>query len=433
MIKDFLKENWKVVGSNEKTLFSELKNISDRTKVRMVEPESLTLYSIVSVVKEGLNVMVIKPEDMYAELLFPIKGNHTYFEKNMKHYGLFPYSRFKSKMGMDDDMLEEIMQAGFFLRYSAGVGDSILLIPSETFFSALCRRLNCGKLPDICDPFLHIFLAYLLRDTDSFKIVYREGELIGKAFTCFSSKYTHITQYDAVADFFASFKSEIPNAFISFFEINHFKTTIRIEMPDLKVKWKKRKIIPCITFTLSDVGDAAFTIQSCLLVNGKCVRIGDPVSQPHKFDTSFEVLVKQYMSRSYPQFKDIVTLLCNLPDKSFPRKDTISTILNCVPFIEACGKNIARLYKENQLDNSLASLEDIIFELLNIPGSIEHFYYRTTLEKAIKFNKDLTAGKETGKYKEEVGKQIAPSILEKMETAIGQIFTNVKVKELIQW
>ena len=438
LMKNFLKEDWHVVGSNETSLINTIDEVSDRTITRLINPSQLTLYSIVSIVKEGLNVMVIKPDDMDVEILFPIKGGRTYFDKDQKHYGFFSYERFRKKMGMDDELLEEIRENGYFLRYSGGIGDSILLIPSASFMATLCRQLNCGKLPDITDPFRDIFIAYLLRDADNFKMVYREGELSGKAFACFTSKYTEVKQKNAVKEFLTALKAKIPNAIVSFFKIDHFITTVKVDFPDLEVTLKcngKRKVIKsCVTFTMSDVGDASFTLQNCLSINGHNIRVGAPVMQPHKGEISIPALVESYLKKSYLELEKITNQLSQLNTQNMlPKSDTMIKVLDLIQFKAACGVKTANMYKKSLKDNSCVSSAEIVLELLNIPGNLELFYQNETKKYAVIRNQERRDGIRKGRLEEEVGKELAVSVIYKMEAVIGNIFFDKNVAEVIEW
>lgn len=437
LMKNFLKEDWNIVGSNETSLINTIDEVSDRTITRLINPSQLTLYSIVSIVKDGLNVMVIKPDDMDVEILFPIKGGRTYFDKDQNHYGFFSYERFR-KMGMDDELLDEIRDRGYFLRYSGGIGDSILLIPSACFMATLCRQLNCGKLPDITDPFRDIFIAYLLRDSDDFKMVYREGDLSGKAFACFTSKYTEVKQKNAVKEFLTTLKCSISNAVVSFFKIDHFITTVKVDFPGMEVTLKcngKRKVVkPCVTFTMSDVGDASFTLQNCLSVNGHNIRVSDPVMQPHKGEISISALVECYLKKSYLELEKITYRLSQLNTQNrLPKSDTMIKVLDLIQFQTACGVKTANMYKKSLKNNSCVSSAEIVLELLNIPGNLELFYQNETKKYAVIRNQERRDGIRTGRLEEEVGKELAVSVIYKMEAVIGNIFVNKNVAEVIEW
>ena len=431
MIKEqnFMEENFEQVGSNERVLLQSLKFLSEKTKIRTIDPTQLTLYSIVHIGKDGMEVMVIQPDYMDVEELFPLYKENTYFSKGNKHFGFFSYERFKKHMGMTDQILEEVKETGYFLRYSRKIGDSILLIPSKQFFTSLYRQLGCQKLPDIEDPFLHIFTAYLLRDGEPFKMIYREGELIGKAFTCFSTNYSEKPQYEAAVEFLNEMKPDV-EGLVSYYKITHFVTQIRFSIPELYLMLGNKKVEAGVELIMSDTGDASITIQSVLSVNGRHIRIGEAVNQPHKGDIDLAVLVRKYKAKELEKLKQLVGNLKKIKSETVSKKRTVTDLLDIIRFSDVAGNKVAKLYYAN-LEDAEISLQECVAEVLAIPGSIENFYRQESLKAAMQRNDERKKGLRSGQYEEEVGKDLPESVLIKTESAIGSLFTSEKARKLL--
>ena len=69
----YLNDDFLFEGSNKKEFLNKLDELSDHSEYITIIPEDLIIHSVESVTKDGMNIMVIKPELCAARELFPIK------------------------------------------------------------------------------------------------------------------------------------------------------------------------------------------------------------------------------------------------------------------------------------------------------------------------------------------------------------------------
>lgn len=428
----YLEENYSLIGANERVLEDRLNELSDNTVITSVGYSQIIIYSIVHIARDGLYVLVIRPECMDVESVFPLQSEKSYFSKENGNYIFISYRHLKKGLGLTQELIDEIRDRGYFMRYQDTMGKSIYLIPGKLFFASLCRQLDCPKLPDIEDPFLYIFVAYLMNDHDSFKLMYRKGDSVGKAFSCFSEGYVDIKQIDAYKQFVSVIKKKIEGK-ISFFRITHFVTTIRYEIPSLSIMLGKRKLSSCILFSLSDTGDRSITIESCISVNGRDIRVGRSICQPHKGDIDITRMTKKYLTEGYKDLCGMIDLLGNIRKEQVVKADMVLELLQICGFKNAAGSKVAKLYEERlkEMEGKTVDLSECVVELLSLPGMLEDFYRKASLEAVIKRNNERKRGERSGHYEYEEEKSIPPSVLEKVEQAIGSLFSNKKVRKIL--
>lgn len=413
----FLKEDWYANGGNETTFRSIVKEVSNKTHVRIVDPAQLTICSVAKVTGDGLKVMMLKPDFIDSDTLFPLDGRiKTYFHEK-ENYRLFKYEAFRN-LGLTNDLIDEIKSVGYFLRYKTAEG-SIFLIPSEYFMATLCRQLGVSKLPEIGDPFREIFIAFLLRDAENFKIMYRQEGAIAKCFACFTPNYTDEPQCDSYSKFIDTVKLIYPNARVSLYQITHFKTFLKMDFDiqcELVVNGKTKRITPCVTFTTSDVGDSSFIIQSGLSVNGRVINIGNKIARAHKGIVDIPEMVESYAIKEYAFLEKTCSKINRLNDikDDFALDATIEKVLTGIHFKKASGSKASSSYVAS-IEKKEAKLPEVLWEILNIPGNIELFHWNKT--------KELYG----------IGKKMSPSSVEKVEDLIGEVFNNPVAKEIFSW
>ena len=185
LLYDYLDCNLSIEGWSKNDLFRATKDVDTHTSCIDIVPQDIIVYSVESICKAGLNVMIADPNYMNVRDLFPLKSNKSIYSEGTGNYFLYKYEDMK-KEGLSDTLIEEIKMVGYFLEYK-----DTYIVPSTTFMATFCRQLGCSKLPDMSDPIREIFIAHLLRDANNFKMIYRHQNGVCKALACFTSSYAN--------------------------------------------------------------------------------------------------------------------------------------------------------------------------------------------------------------------------------------------------
>ena len=376
-------------GTLESDLFKNLSEISDMTEIKVIKPYCLAIYSIATTIKGGVRVIEFSPDDMEYQFIMTD-------EYAKEHIEDIPYQDFY-KIGFTKNLIEEVLETGFFLKYRDEDGSETVYVPSPNFSSALASVCGAGKLPKDIDPMREMYLAYLLRDIDSFSIVLRKDGNIAKAIAAFSAKHEVIRQDNCISDIYNSLKKQHDFVNVSYYNINHFKTSVQFNLPDMKIMKrgsndKRYTILPCFMLNLTDCGNMACSLQPALSINGKVTMVSDAIL-PDSQELSTRISEE----------------ICNL-------SVILSDIDNYSEAIVNKKDNVRRLMKKLKLSNIGIKYEKIY-----------NSYMETFSEKCPKFEVLLEIlsfpSKLTYLYTKEY-KQLPPEyIIEKVGKLAGNVFT----------
>lgn len=396
-----LNDTFSLEGKGEKKLMEDLSIIDSDTVTKTVNPLGFTIYSVESVTKDGIKCLVIDPDYMDSQLLFPLKRPATYFSPGEKHYGLYTYSQLKDKMGLSEEIISEIREVGYFLKYSDVGDERILLVPSKAFMSTFCRQLGVGKLPELADPIREVFIGYLLREKeDDFSITYREAESYGKVFSANSEKYTTIAQTEAVKKITDCLKEKVAVS-VDYYKITHYRTKIKMSLPELT----ESKVKIGVLLSFSEVGDESYSLQLGVTIRGIFFKIGSPITRSHRGEVDFKGLVDEFLESSKNQIESLKYCLSHLDNEV--KKDSVGTVITFLNLQKAIGINACKVlpkdYKE--VNNG----EELLYEVIRYINSIPL------------------------KVMEIKGKPLPESAVEKIDKAAGQMFTLSKCKKVFGW
>lgn len=411
-MENYLNEDFYTEGSNVNTLLQILKEVSETTQCKNIEPSNLTIYSIVDITKTGLNVLIIRPDYMNAEDLFPLVRRYTYFSAENKNYVFISYSKLQG-IGLTENLIEEIKEVGYFMKYTMDYGSSILfMMPSKTFLATLCKQIGCAKLPSESDPIREIFIGHLLKDAKNFKMIWRTDENINKCFACFSSKYIFEDQLQVVSKFLECMKVQKPNSYVSWYEISHYETLVRVSYTDKKYTLngsnKKRTLIPGVIFSFSEVGDASYSLQGYISCNGSGFYVGNPILLDHKNSFLIEELWEKYLVEELKMLQILERIQHVSEDKEVNIADEFARTLAAISFEKAIGQKMFTMVKNNMTNND-GSLIDLLIALLDIVSNIR---YTSVAER---------------------DKELPKSTIRRAEKMLEQIFYNKYAKEVFEW
>lgn len=405
LLYDYLNGSLCIKGWSKNDLFSATKEVDAHTRCVDIVPQDIIVYSVESVCKNGLNIMVADPNFMNVRDLFPIKINKSLYDAESGNYFLYKYEDMK-KEGLSDTLIEEIKVVGYFLEYK-----ETYIIPSTTFMATFCRQLGCSKLPDMSDPIREIFIAHLLRDANNFKMIYRVQNGVCKALACFTSSYVNLLQYDVVRELIDSLEEVFPQVLVNYFKISQNKTTIIFTFPEkayiVKFDNKKKRICPGVIFTMSQCGDYSFSLQGYIAINGKGVVI-DGLNSSHSGKFKISRLVKDYFEKKYMLVEQAIKRVIETDDSnSIDFKENFIKCLNAIYFSPAVGQKMYALIKETLVDRKCSSKE-LIVSLLDVAGLISGLAERNN-------------------------KKCPESTVNRAEKQLGNLFTNRVVAEVLKW
>lgn len=295
-----------------------IEEMSNLTFAEVVSPSNFVFYSILGprdIKKRIFKVALIDPDYCDMRMLTPKNEKQCYFRPENETLGVLRIDDLL-KVGFTEKQIDEIEEIGFFLQYRHSKG-TLTMIPSKALMSTLCRRLGIGTITEGRNPLRDIYLASIMRDAEDFTLVYRKSPQGGhaKAFACFSTKYQHTPQ-KIVFDFMRLLSNmktlEGGHLSVRQYRINHFITSIDFSLNELSDTIGNMKITPGVRMVLSDVGDASFTLQSILIVNGGTVLLDDAIVRRHNVVLSAEEMVADYETKAYPKLIQIMETLRNL-------------------------------------------------------------------------------------------------------------------------
>lgn len=368
--EDFVLEDYK-----EGSLRDVLEEISDSTKFKIVEPARFKIYSIIHTKDKGsLRIVALDPDFMTADILLSPDASSEYFKQG--NMGNLPIHSLKLR-GMTNEQIEEVKRIGFLLRYRDDKSE-FTLIPSDAFLATLCRQLGIGRLSDGIDPLRDIYLASKMRYADEFGIVYRTYKGYGKVFGCFSPKFS-ATPQTVCYEFMEGLKDLGDVAFnisIRRWKITHFLTTVQFSLNSLTEVIGGVKITPGVRLKLSDVGDASFTLESILCLNGGTVLLGDKVTRRHTGKIIPSDIISEY-SKCISHISDALGYLRDGEGMVVEDKfKEMKKLLKRIGFESAFGlRNTNAFLKEYLSEETVqCTYFDVLIDILKIPGIIQGKY-----------------------------------------------------------
>lgn len=376
---NYLDEDYVLEDFKEGNLKDVLEEISETTMFKIVNPACFKIYSVLDTKdKNNLRIVALDPDFITAKILITPDQNNYFKNGNI---GNLPIKSLKVR-GITDKQIEEIKRIGFLLRYRDD-DNEFILIPSDAFLATLCRQLNMGKLESGIDPLRDIYIASKMRCADEFGIVYRTQKGYGKVFGCFSTKFVSVPQticYEFMAELA---KLDATNVSIRHWKITHFLTTVQFALNGLTEIIGGVKVTPGVRLTLSDVGDASFTLESIICLNGGTILLGDKVSRRHSGDISPADLIAEY-SKCLKRIRRVLDDLKKSEETIVEdRNQEILKVLRKIRFDSAFGIRNATSFKKRYDPEEVISCTylDVLMEILKIPGIIRGEYQRNLEEQ----------------------------------------------------
>ena len=388
---EFLNEDFEILGTGEDGMYGTLKEFSEHTVYREVDPNRFVIFSLVRCrrhLDEPFAAIRISPDDADARILIPSSMEQVFFSKKNKNFGTVSTDAMR-RMGMTESQLEDIEKAGFFLQYPLTEKRTMTLIPSKAFLATLCQRLGIGKLNAGIDVLRNAYLASMMRDAEPFVLVYRDNGRYGKAFGCFSLKFEKKPQ-TVIFDFMKCLQ-EKGEVSVREWRLNHFITNVNFAFHDYilpaigESEESKAKITPGVRLSLSDIGDSSYVLQNALYADGGAAFLSETVKHSHKGTLNVEDMVSRYYNEEYPKLFRVMEQLDGLGDmKVKSQKKVIQKIMNKTGFRSNFGAVGARRFKESYLTESkdvCGTMLEVAVFMLKIPGLIRNAYPVSTVER----------------------------------------------------
>ena len=394
-LNDFLFE-----GSNKKEFEKEIKNLSDHTEYLEINPEDLIIHSVESITRDGMNILVIKPEYCSARELFPIKRERTAYSEG-KNYYFMPNDKC-SFLGMCPDELKEI---GFFMEY-----ENNIIIPDKRTFSHLCRQIGVAKLQSDPDPMRELFIAYQLGYADKFKMLVRKENNVMRCMITYANSHHTFSQ----KEIFDKMLSCINDAAVTYFYITQNLTSIKISLTNqesiLSISGKRKKISPCIVVNYSDSGEQALSVNGYISINGRGFYVGNPISNPKWSQMEdLEAFTDELQKEIIPLMNKVITYIESVSEKDTCNFNTgYRRIMEEINISSDIG---SKLYEVacSQVEDRICSKKDLLFKVLDTAGCI---------------NKLCLDSKK---------KEIPAYAVKNCEKKIGSIFTSPYCREVFGW
>ena len=353
--------DFEITGTTEEKMFQELKTISDITEIVNIKPYELSVVSLKNTIKGGFKTIEFIPNEIYIDTIC----DKSFFEDRVKDVS---YEDF-IKEGINYDLIKEITETGYFFKY----GETII-VPAPNIQNMLTHLLGAGKLYKEADPINQLYLAYLLREGEPFSMIIRREDNVAKGFAVFSENHTLIRQDDRVKEALKMIRKHHEYAEISHFSIRHLRTDVEIVMPDLKIarrsNEKKYVIAPTFIVSLADTGDYSYTIEAALTINGRAVRIGEPISLEK--DNIEELICDEIVN-----FNKILSELDS--EKGRVKKvENIRRIMKKLGY-NKLGKKYIELYNDylKAFEGEKCNKVEVMIEILTIPQNIVYLYTKT--------------------------------------------------------
>ena len=353
--------DFEVTGTSEEKMFQELNNISDMTEILSIEPCDLTIISLKNTIKNGFKVIEFIPDEIYIETIC----DKTFYEEHTKEISYEDFTR----QGINLDLIKEITETGYFFEYRGTT-----IIPAPNIQNMLTHLLGAGKLYKEADPINQLYLAYLLREGEPFSMIVRRENNIAKGFAVFSENHALIRQDDRVREALNLIRKHHDYSEVSHFSIRHLKTEVEVILPDLKIarrsNEKKYVIAPTFILSLADTGDYSYTIQPALTINGRAVRIGEPIS----FDKEN---IEETICDEIVSFNKILIEL-NSEKELVNKNENIRRIMKKLGY-NKLGKKYLDLYNTylDGFKGEKSNKVEVMIEILTIPQNIVYLYTKT--------------------------------------------------------
>lgn len=396
----YLNDDFLFEGSNKKEFLNKLDELSDHSEYITIIPEDLIIHSVESVTKDGMNIMVIKPELCAARELFPIKRVNTAYS-NGKNYYLLSYKKCISK-GIDS---EEIKEIGFFMEYHGTI-----ILPTSKTFAALCRQIGVSKIQSDADPIRELFIAYMLGFAENFKMLVRKERDVYKCMITYAESHHEYLQNAIFRKIFDYLK----NVVVTYYCITQNLTSVRVALKDeeiiMDVRGKRKKIVPSIVINYSDTGEQALSVTGYISINGRGFYVGDPVSNPKWRDLkSLEGFVRKLFEKTIPVMREAIANIKSVSDDETCNLGVCyKEILDDIDISSDIGTKLYEFACEQAENRSCTKLE-LLFEVLDMAGFI---------------NKLCLDSKK---------KEIPDYAVKNCERKIGKIFDSKVCREVFGW
>lgn len=373
MYANFLDEDFEISDNRENGVNKALTIISNSTVYKVINPSGITIFSLTSRRSDdSFDLIKINPDYADEKIILPSNPQQIYFAPSRGNRGTMSVDKLK-KWGITDKQISEIRERGYFLQYHEK-STVITLIPSKAFLATLCRQIGCGKLEEGIEPLRDIYLASKLRDAEPFMLVYRTNGRIGKAFGCFSTSFSHNPQ-TIVYDFKAELSKISPVA-IRGWRINHFVTKIDFMFAEMSQRIGGLKMVPGVRLTMSDVGDASYSLQNTIYLNGGMVIFNKAVSKRHVGVLNVSEMTAIYESQINDECTFVFDRLKEMENHSVDDvKESVLKALKSIGFGPAYGVQNAAKFKKKHVNNLSASKGtrlDVVKFLMKIPGLIRN-------------------------------------------------------------
>lgn len=374
MYKNFLDEDFEVFDNRENGARQALTVMSNSTVCRTIEPSGVTIFSLISKRRtdEQMELIKISPDYADEKLILPENPKQVYFSPKNNTRGTLSWNTLR-KWGVTDAQINEIYERGYFMQYHERA-TSITLIPSKAFLATLCRQIGCGKLEEGIEPLRDIYLASKLRDAEPFIMVYRTNGRIGKAFGCFSTSFSHNPQ--TIAFEFKHELSKISPVAIRSWRVNHFVSRIDFMFSELSQRIGGIKLTPGVRLIMSDVGDASYSLQNVIFLNGGMVLFNKAVSKRHLGKLDVKEMTETYQKNIKDEFNVVFDSLKKMEQKPIDNvKKAIIEIMKSIGFSSAYGVQNASALKKQYIKNMKekpGTEFDAVKFVMRIPGMIRN-------------------------------------------------------------
>lgn len=295
--QDFLSDDFLVQGNDLKSLQEALSFVKEHTICEKVAPYNMVLFSLLSSKKRndtGINLITIVPEEADSSLLLPETEKEIHFSIQNKNKGSIRFETLE-KWGIQKKDLQQIYCMGFFFQFTNEEGKQITMIPSEMFAKTFYKRLGCGKLQEGINPLRDIYIANRMKYSEEVTLIYRTQEGLAKGFAAFSPTFGS-TSENIVEDFCSSMK----NAEVNNWQITHKQGIVDLVCPPSCLGHVEGQFL--MRFQWSDLGDACYSIQAGLFVNGSIILFPYKVERRHTNNFELKTLMEKFQQEQFKMF-----------------------------------------------------------------------------------------------------------------------------------
>lgn len=368
----YLDDDWSVSGTEETDFRILIKEVSDTTYTKVINPANFLIYSLLGYKKikdQAFKIAIIDPDFASMGILIS-NGKEPYFSKDNKTIGYLKLEQLKEQ-GVTDEQIQEIENAGFLLQYRTEKR-ILTLMPSKMLLATLCRQLGIGKLNSGPEPLRDIYLASQMGQRKKFKMVYRKYQGNAKAFACFGLKYCAAPQ-TIILDILDSLREKAftESVQVIYWKICHSNTIADFVFPNMEMETEHIKLTPGVRLTTSDIGDSSYTLQNILYVNGHTIVLNELVAKKHTSQLEISEFVDYYAKDIFPSLILILSRIEKLKSMKIKcKKAAIACLLSKINLYHVLGQKNTQSFKEaflNQLPEQECTGRDVISEILMIP------------------------------------------------------------------